>query len=41
MNKGLGLFGGIIAIVLVVALMIGGYFISTGKLKYHFKNVQI
>lgn len=43
MNKGLGLFGGIIAIVLVVALMIGGYFISTGNSlvnKYEEVNLQ-
>ena len=43
MNKGLSLFGGIIAIVLVVALMIGGYFISTGNSlvnKYEEVNLQ-
>ena len=43
MNKGLSLFGGIIAIVLVVALMIGGYFISTGNNlvnKYEEVNLQ-
>ena len=31
MNKGMGIFAGIIGVILVLAIMFGGYFISTGN----------
>ena len=43
MNKGMGIFAGIIGVILVLAIMIGGYFISTGNSivnKYEEVNLQ-
>ena len=43
MNKGMGIFAGIIGVILVLAIMFGGYFISTGNTivnKYEKVNLQ-
>ena len=43
MNKGMGIFAGIIGVILVLAIMFGGYFISTGNSivnKYEEVNLQ-
>ena len=43
MNKGMGIFAGIIGVILVLAIMFGGYFISTGNNlvnKYEEVNLQ-